>query len=71
LLHKNKVKYIFYVPNDPKSTPEWIPSNTGESILDIYTKYGYKVTQFRNMFQELTIQYTFVVPFFLLENTTF
>lgn len=39
LINSNKIKYIFYVPNNPKITPEFMPSNTGESILNLFNKY--------------------------------
>jgi putative sugar O-methyltransferase len=68
LLHKNRVKYIFYVPNNPNSTPEFMPNNDNKSILDIYTKYGYKVKDFTNIFNKLDIKYSYAVPFFILEN---
>lgn len=68
LIHANNVKYIFYVPNDPNSTPEYMPSNSKDSILEIFHKYNYKVKYYRNMFSELNIQYSYSVPFFLLEN---
>lgn len=68
LINSNKIKYIFYVPNNPQSTPEFMPSNTGESILDLFNKYNYTVKHFKNMFTELNIKYSYVVPFFILEN---
>jgi len=68
LINSNKIKYIFYVPNNPKSTPEFMPSNIGESILDLFNKYNYTVKHFKNMFTELNIKYSYVVPFFILEN---
>lgn len=68
LIHTNKIKYIFYVPNNPNSTPDYMPSNSGESILEIFKKYNYKVKYYRNMFSELKIQYSYSVPFFILEN---
>jgi hypothetical protein len=36
LIYTNKIKYIFYVPNNPNSNPEYMPDNRGDSILDIY-----------------------------------
>jgi hypothetical protein len=71
LLYTNKIKYIFYVPNNPNSTPECMPTNNGDSIYDIYIKYGYKVKNFKNIFNELNIIYSYVVPFFILENSIF
>ena len=68
LINSNKIKYIFYVPNNPQSTPEFMPSNTGESILDLFNKYNYTVKHFKNMFTELNIKYSYGVPFFILEN---
>ena len=68
LINSNKIKYIFYVPNNPQSTPEFMPSNTGESILDLFNKYNYTVKHFKNMFTELNIKYSYAVPFFILEN---
>jgi putative sugar O-methyltransferase len=70
-INSNKIKYIFYVPNNPKSTPEFIPSNTGESILNLFNKYNYNVKHFRNMFLELDIKYSYSVPFFILENNKY
>ena len=71
LLHTNKIKYIFYVPNNPKSNSEYMPSNNNDSIYDIYIKYGYKVKDFKNLFNELNIKYSYIVPFFILENNSF
>tara|TARA_Y100000816_G_scaffold288138_1_gene272153 strand:+ start:904 stop:1734 length:831 start_codon:yes stop_codon:yes gene_type:complete len=68
LINSNKIKYIFYVPNNPQSRPEFMPSNTGESILDLFNKYNYTVKHFKNMFTELNIKYSYAVPFFILEN---
>tara|TARA_B100001093_G_scaffold477743_1_gene505321 strand:- start:78 stop:947 length:870 start_codon:yes stop_codon:yes gene_type:complete len=68
-INSNKIKYIFYVPNNPKSTPEFMPSNTEESILNLFNKYNYTVKYFKNMFSELNIECTVSsVPFFILEN---
>ena len=68
LINSNKIKYIFYVPNNTESTPEFMPSNTGESILNLFNKYNYTVKHFKNMFTELNIKYSYAVPFFILEN---
>ena len=68
LIDSNKIKYIFYVPNNPKSTPEFMPSNNGKSILNLFNKYNYKVRHYKNMYKELNIKYSYVVPFFILEN---
>ena len=68
LINSNKIKYIFYVPNNPDSTPEFMPTNTGESILNLFNKYNYKVKYFKNMYKELNIKYSYAVPFFILEN---
>ena len=70
-IHKKKIKYIFYIPNNPSSNPEYIPTNSGESILSIYKKYGYTVKIFKNMYNELNITYSYVVPFFIFENEQF
>ena len=67
-IYSNKIKYIFYIPNHPKSTPNFMPSNTGESILNLFNKYNYNVKHFKNMFSELNIKYSYSVPFFILEN---
>ena len=67
-INSNKIKYIFYVPNNPDSTPNFMPSNSGESILDLFSKYNYKVKYFKDMFSELGIKYSYSVPFFILEN---
>lgn len=67
-IHSNKIKYIFYVPNNPDSTPDFIPSNTGESILNLFNKYNYTVKHFKNMYSEYNIKYSYSVPFFILEN---
>jgi|688.fasta_scaffold2731169_1 hypothetical protein len=37
----------------------------------IYTKYGYKVKDFKNIFNVLNIKYSYIVQFFILENNTF
>ena len=71
LICTNKIKYIFYVPNNPHSNPDYMPDNRGESILDIYTKYGYKIKDFKNMYNILKIKYSYIVPFFILENNNF
>lgn len=71
LLYTNKIKYIFYVPNNPNSTSEYMPSNSNDSIYDIYIKYGYKVKDFKNLYNELNIKYSYIVPFFILENNLF
>lgn len=71
LINSNKIKYIFYVPNEPKSKPTFMPSNTGESILHLFNKYNYKVIHFKNMFKELNIKYSYMVPFFILENNKY
>lgn len=71
LLYTNKVKYIFYVPNNPNSNPEYMPSGNNDSIYDVYIKYGYKVKDFKNLFTELNIKYSYIVPFFILENSMF
>ena len=67
-IYSNKIKYIFYVPNNPDSTPDFIPSNTGESILNLFNKYNYTVKYFKNMYSEYNIKYSYSVPFFILEN---
>ena len=46
-IHSKEIKYIFYVPNNPESNPENIKTNSGECILKIFTKYGYKVKYFK------------------------
>ena len=68
VINSNKIKYIFYVPNNPDSTPNFMPNNSGESILDLFSKYNYKVKYFKDMFSELGIKYSYSVPFFILEN---
>ena len=45
-INLNKIKYIFYVPNNPKSIPNFMPSNTSESILNLFNKYNYIVKHF-------------------------
>jgi len=70
-IYNNKIKYIFYVPNNPNSTPEYIPTNSGESILNIYNKYRYKIIKFKNFYNELNIKYSYVVPFYILKNEDF
>jgi putative sugar O-methyltransferase len=70
-IYMKKIKYIFYVPNNPNSTPDYMPTNRGASILEIYCKYGYKVKEFKNVFNDLNIKYSYSVPFFILENNTF
>ena len=67
-INLNKIKYIFYVPNNPKSTSNFMPSNTGESILNLFNKYNYIVKHFKNVFSDLNIKYSYSVPFFILEN---
>jgi putative sugar O-methyltransferase len=67
-INSNKIKYIFYVPNNPNSAPNFMPSNTGESILNLFNKYNYIVKHFKNVFLELNIKYSYSVPFFILEN---
>lgn len=64
----NEIKYIFYIPNNPDSRPDFMPTNSGESILALFNKYGYHVKFFKNMFSELNIKYSYCVPFFILEN---
>lgn len=72
LINSNKIKYIFFVPNSPDSTPDYILTNDkSSSILDIFTKYNYKVKHFRNLYTELNIEYSYVAPFFILENENF
>ena len=68
LIHSNNIKYVFYVPNDPNSTPTYIPSNTGESILNLFNKYNYEVKIHKNMFSEIDFQYSYSVPYFIFEN---
>jgi hypothetical protein len=68
LLHDNNVKYIFYIPNNPNSNPVYMPTNNGYSILDIYNKYGYILKDYKNFFNELDIKYSYICPFFILEN---
>ena len=45
-----------------------MPSNTGESILNLFNKYNYIVKHFKNVFSDLNIKYSYSVPFFILEN---
>jgi putative sugar O-methyltransferase len=71
LIHSNRIKYVFYVPNNPKSTAEFMPSNTGESILDLFTKYNYTVKYHKNMYSDLNIKYSYSVPFFIFEHDTY
>jgi len=68
LMDANKVRYIFYVPNNPASHPMYIPTNNGESILSIFNKYDYTVKYYRDIYKELDIKYSYSVPFFILEN---
>nr|QBK89485.1 MAG: hypothetical protein LCMiAC02_05800 [Mimivirus LCMiAC02] len=71
LVHKHKIKYIFFVPNNPKSNPKFITTNNGDSILKIFNKYNYETICFSNMYNQLNIKYSYCVPFFLLENKLF
>jgi putative sugar O-methyltransferase len=71
LINSNKIRYIFYVPNEPTSTSQFMPSNSGESILDLFNKYNYAVKYSKNMYSELNINYSYSVPFFLLENAQY
>lgn len=68
LIHDKKIRYIFFVPNNPQSTDTFLPTNKKESILDIFTKYNYKVIDFSNFYKECNIKYCYGVPFFILEN---
>jgi len=68
LVDSNKIRYIFYVPNNPYSHPMYIPTNRGESILSIFNKYDYKTIYYRDIYNELDIKYSYSVPFFILEN---
>ncbi len=70
-INMKKIKYIFYVPNNPDSTTEFMPTNNGESILELYKKYGYEPICYRNMYKEFAIKYSFAVPFFILVNNNF
>ena len=71
IIHTGRIKYILYVPNHPNSNPEYMPTNNGESILNVYKKYGYKVKVFKNLYNDLGIKYSYIVPFFILENSDF
>jgi putative sugar O-methyltransferase len=68
LISKYKIKYLFFVPNNPNSNPKCIDTNSGDSILDLLTKYNYTLKDYSNMFEELNINYSYKVPFFIFEN---
>ena len=70
-IHLKEIKYIFYVPNNPESNPENIKTNSGECILKIFTKYGYKVKYFENLYSQIKLTYSYSVPFFIMENEKF
>jgi hypothetical protein len=68
IISKYNIKYLFYVPNDPKSNPTNINTNDGNSILNILNKYNYKLKNYSNIFEELDIEYSYIVPFFIFEK---
>ena len=70
-IHLKEIKYIFYVPNNPESNPENIKTNSGECILKIFTKYGYKVKYFENLYSQIKLTYSYSVPFFIMDNEKF
>lgn len=70
-IFSKKIKYIFYVPNNPKTTSEYMPTNDGKSILEIFNKYNYNVVYHKNIYDILKINYSYAVPFFILKNYDF
>ena len=43
-------------------------TNDGNSILKILNKYNYKLKDYSNIFEELDIEYSYSVPFFIFEK---
>ena len=68
LIHDKKIKYVFFVPNNPTSTDTFLPTNKKESILNVFTKYNYEVIDFTNVYKKHNTKYPYAVPFFILEN---
>lgn len=68
LISKYKIKYLFYIPNNPESNPNAINTNSGNSILEVLNKYNYTLKHYSNMFEELNISYSYSVPFFIFES---
>lgn len=66
-LHKYKVKYIYFVPNNPRSNKINIPANDGKNLVPIFNKYNYKIIKYENTFEKLKIKYSYSVPYFIFE----